>query len=52
VSRRGKSKVVILRVEEYLKNIVKQPEILATIHLSAQKAGLDKMAYPNYQIVR
>jgi prevent-host-death family protein len=43
VSRRGKPKVVILSVEDYLKNIVKQPEILATIQLSAQKAGLDKM---------
>ncbi len=43
VSRRGKPKVVILSVEDYLKNIVKQPEILARIQLSAQKAGLDKM---------
>jgi len=32
-----------LNVEDYLKNIVKQPGILATIQLSAQKAGLDKM---------
>ena len=43
VSRRGKPKVVILSVEDYLKNIVKQPEILATIQLSAKKAGLSKM---------
>jgi prevent-host-death family protein len=43
VSRRGKPKVVILSVEDYLKNIVKQPEILATIQLSAQKAKVDKM---------
>ena len=43
VSKRGKPKVVILSVEDYLKNIIKEPEILATVQLSAQKAGLDKM---------
>jgi len=43
VSRRGKPKVVILSVEDYLKNVVKQPKILTTIQLSAQKAGLNKM---------
>jgi len=48
VSRRGKPKVVILSVEDYLKNVVKQPEILATIQLSVQKAGLDtvKVLFP------
>ncbi len=44
VSRRGKPKVVILSVEDYLKNVVRQPEILTTIQLSAQRAGLDKMS--------
>jgi prevent-host-death family protein len=44
VSRRGKPKVVILSVEDYLKNIIKQPEILTKIQLSAQRAGLDKMS--------
>jgi len=43
VSRRGKPKVVILGVEDYLKNIVKKNELLAEIQLGAQKAGLDKM---------
>ncbi len=43
VSRRGKPKVVILSVEDYLKNVIKQPEILTTIQLSARKAGLNKM---------
>ncbi len=43
VSRRGKPKVVILSVEDYMKNLIKQPELLTTIQLSAQKAGLDKM---------
>jgi len=44
VSRRGKPKVVILGVEDYLRNIIKQPEILTTIQLSAKKAGLDKLS--------
>ena len=44
VSQRGKPKVVILGVEDYLRNFIKQPEILTTIQLSAQKAGLDKMS--------
>ena len=39
-----KPKVVILSVEDYLKNVIKQPKILTTIQLSAQKAGLDKMS--------
>ena len=43
VSRRGKPKLVILGVEDYLKNIVKQPELLTTVQLSARKCGLDKM---------
>ena len=43
VSRPGKPKVVILGVEDYLKNVIKQPKILTTIQLSAQKAGIDKM---------
>lgn len=44
VSRRGKPKIVILGVEDYLRNIIKQPQILTTIQLSAKKAGLDKMS--------
>ena len=43
VSRRGKPAVVILSVEDYLKNIVKKNELLAEIQLGAKKAGLDKM---------
>jgi prevent-host-death family protein len=43
VSRRGKAKVVILSVDDYLKNIVKENELLAQIQLNAQKAGLDRM---------
>ena len=44
VSRRGKPKVVILGVADYLRSIVKQPEILTTLQLSAKKAGVDKMS--------
>ena len=44
VTRRGKPKVVILSVEDYSKNVIKQPKILTTIQLSAQKAGLNKMS--------
>jgi len=43
VSRRGKPKVVILGVEDYLRNIIKKPQILAEIQRDAQLAGLDKM---------
>jgi prevent-host-death family protein len=42
VSRRGKAKVVIMSVRDYLMNVVKQPELLTKIQLSAQAAELDK----------
>jgi prevent-host-death family protein len=43
VSRRGKPAVVILGVEDYLRNIVKKDGLLAEIQLGAKKAGLDKL---------
>lgn len=43
VSRRGKPAVVILGVEDYLRNIAKKDELLTEIQLGAQKAGLDQM---------
>jgi hypothetical protein len=43
VSRRGKAKVVIMSVRDYLANVVKQPELLTRIQVSAQEAGLDKV---------
>jgi prevent-host-death family protein len=43
VSRRGKPKVVILGVEDYLKNIVKQPKLMTKIQISAKEAGLDRL---------
>jgi prevent-host-death family protein len=44
VSRRGKAKVVILSVRDYLRNIVKQPELLTKIQFSAKEAGLDTIS--------
>lgn len=43
VSRRGKAKVVIMSVRDYLNNVVKQPELLTRIQLSAREAGLNKV---------
>lgn len=43
VSRRGKPKVVILGVEDYLRNVIKKNELLAEIQLGAEKAGLNKL---------
>ncbi len=43
VSRRGKPKVVILSVEDYLRNVVKKDQLLAEIQLDAQEANLDKL---------
>ena len=47
VNRRGKPKVVILSVQDYLKNLVKQPDILTRIQVSAKKTGIDKMSDKN-----
>ncbi len=43
VSRRGKPAVVILGVQDYLRNVVKKNDLLAEIQLGAKKAGLDKI---------
>lgn len=44
VSRRGKPAVVVLSVEDYLRNIVRQPRLLTEIQISAKKAGIDRMS--------
>ena len=44
VSRRGKPKVVILSVEDYLRNFLRKDQLLAEIQLNAQKSGLDKVS--------
>jgi len=43
VSRRGKPKVMILSVADYLKNVVREDAIMAEIQLTAKELGLDKM---------
>ncbi|MGE0087824.1 MAG: type II toxin-antitoxin system prevent-host-death family antitoxin [Desulfococcaceae bacterium] len=44
VSRRGKPKVVILSVEDYLRNIIRKPSVLTEIQADALSAGLDEMS--------
>jgi prevent-host-death family protein len=43
VSRRGKAKVVIMSVEDYLRNVVKTPDVLVKLQMDARKAGMDKI---------
>ena len=43
VSRRGKPKIVLLSVEDYLKNILKEQGPLAEIQLTAEEKGLDQL---------
>jgi len=44
VSRRGKPKVVLMSVEDYMKNILKEQGSLAEIQLTAEKTGLSRLA--------
>lgn len=43
ISKRGKAKAVILGVEDFLENIVKQPEALTKLQKQAEKAGLNRL---------
>ncbi len=43
VDKRGEPQVVILSFEDYLHNVVKQPESLARLQRSAKRRGLDTM---------
>ena len=43
ISRKGEPTAVILSVEDYLRNIVKQPEVLTKLQKQAKKAGTDKL---------
>lgn len=49
VSCRGKPKVIILSVEDYMRNIIKKPKILAEIQQGAFITGLDKMTEQEIQ---
>jgi prevent-host-death family protein len=44
VSRRGKAKMVLMSVRDYLKNIVKKPDILVQLQMDAKKAGGDTIS--------
>ena len=43
ISKKGEATAVILSVEDYLRNIVKQPEVLTRLQKQARKAGTDKL---------
>lgn len=44
IARRGKPEVVVLSVEDYLKNIVKKSNLLTKVQASASQFGLDKIS--------
>ncbi len=43
VSKRGKPKMIMLSISDYLKNIAKEDRLLTQIQFKAKEAGLDKM---------
>jgi len=43
ISKRGEAKAIIMGVEDYLKNVVKQPEALVKLQKQAEKAGTSKL---------
>jgi prevent-host-death family protein len=43
ISKKGEATAVILSVEDYLRNIVKQPEALIKLQKKAKRAGTDKL---------
>jgi prevent-host-death family protein len=44
ISKNGEPTAVILSVEDYLRNIVKQPDVLTKLQKQAKKAGTDKLS--------
>ena len=44
ISKKGEPTAVILSVEDYLRNIVKQPDVLTKLQKQAKKAGTDKLS--------
>ena len=44
ISKKGEATAVILSVDDYLRNIVKQPEVLTKLQKQAKKAGTDKLS--------
>ena len=43
VSKRGEAKAVILGVEDYLRNVIKQPGELTKLQKQAEKTGTNKL---------
>jgi prevent-host-death family protein len=43
VDRRGEPQVVILSVEDFFRNVVKEPQSLVRLQAEAKKRGLDKL---------
>jgi prevent-host-death family protein len=44
ISKKGEATAVILSVEDYLKNIIKQPDVLTKLQKQAKKAGTNKLS--------
>ena len=44
ISKKGEATAVILGVEDYLRNIIKQPDVLTKLQKQAKKAGTDKLS--------
>lgn len=44
VSRRGKPKVVMMSVDDYLRNILKEKGLLAEIQVRAEESGLSRLS--------
>lgn len=44
VDRRGEPQAVILSVEDYLTNVLKQPGSLAALHRAAKRRGLNTLS--------
>ncbi|MBU1486881.1 type II toxin-antitoxin system Phd/YefM family antitoxin [bacterium] len=43
ISRRGQAAAVIMGIEDYLTNIIKQPEVLTKLQEQAAKSGASKL---------
>ncbi len=50
ISRRGEASAVIMSVEDYLRNIVKTPEALASLQEEARRKGLDKLSMDDIDV--
>ena len=44
ISRKGEATAVILSVEDYLRNIVKQPDVLTKLQKQSKKARTNKLS--------